>query len=98
MKPKGEKRVLLLDANHDGVVTAAEIDAFFNKQIERRKSRILSRLDADKDGKITEAEIDAAIEALFNDADSDHDGNVTLAEAREKAGKRWRNLKAAQGN
>ena len=49
MKPKAEKRVLLLDADHDGVVTAAEIDAFFNKQIEGRKARILSHLDADKE-------------------------------------------------
>ena len=97
MKPGAEKRVLRLDADHDGVVTAAEIDAYFNKQIERRKARILS-LDADKDGKITEAEVDAAIEALFNGADSDHDGSVSLAEAREKAGKRWRDLKASQGN
>ena len=35
---------------------------------------------------------------LFNGVDSDHDGSVTLAEAREKAGKRWRGLKASQGN
>jgi len=98
MKPKAEKRVLRLDADGDGVVTSAEIDAYLNKGIERRKERLMSRLDADKDGKITQGEVDAFIEALFNDADSDHDGAVTLAEAREKAGKRWRELKASQGN
>jgi Ca2+-binding EF-hand superfamily protein len=96
--PKAEKRVLKLDADSDGAVTAAEIDAYFNKQIERRKERLMARLDADKDGKITGAEIDTLIETLFNGADSDHDGTVTLAEAREKAGKKWRELKSSQGN
>jgi Ca2+-binding EF-hand superfamily protein len=98
IKPKAEKRVLQLDADKDGIVTAAEIDAFLEKQIERRKTRLMSRLDGDKDGKITQQEIDAFIEALFNEADSDHDGSVTLAEARDKAGKRWRQLKSSQGN
>jgi len=98
IRPKAERRVLRLDADSDGTVTAAEIDTYLTKGLERRKTRLLSRLDADKDGKITQDEVDRFIEALFNDADSDHDGGVTLAEAREKAGKKWRELKAAQGN
>jgi Ca2+-binding EF-hand superfamily protein len=98
IKPKAEKRVLRLDADSDGAVTAAEVDAYLAKGIERRKTRLMSRLDGDKDGKITEAEISGFIEALFNGVDSDHDGTVTLAEAREKAGKRWREIKASQGN
>jgi Ca2+-binding EF-hand superfamily protein len=92
--PRAEKRVLRLDADSDGTVTAVEIDTYFDKQVERRKTRLMSRLDADKDGKITQTEVDGFVEVLFKDTDSDHDGGVTLAEAREKAGKRWRELKA----
>jgi hypothetical protein len=98
IKPKAEKRVLHLDFDNDRTVTAAEIDAYLAKQIERRKTRLMSRLDADKNGTITQLEIDGFIEVLFNDTDSDHDGSVTLAEARDKAGKKWRELKASQGN
>jgi Ca2+-binding EF-hand superfamily protein len=96
--PRAEKRVLRLDMDKDGTVTATEIDTYLAKGVERRKTRLLSNLDADKDGKIAQQEVDRFIEALFNDADSDHDGAVTLAEARVKAGKRWRELKASQGN
>ena len=98
MRPRAQQRVLRLDADNDGAVTAAEIDIYFAKQIERRKGRLMTRLDADRDGKIVQKEVDAFMEMLFNDVDSDHDGVVTLAEAREKAGKRWREMKASQGN
>jgi Ca2+-binding EF-hand superfamily protein len=98
IRPRAQQRVLRLDADSDGAVSAAEIDAYFTKQIERRRGRLMTRLDADRDGRIVQKEVDAFIEMLFNDTDSDHDGVVTVAEAREKAGKRWREMKASQGN
>jgi len=95
MRPRALKRVLRLDADNDGTVTAAEIDTYLNRQVERRKSAMLSHLDADNDAKITASEIDAFVATLFKGVDSDHDGAVTMAEAREKAGKRWRALRAS---
>jgi EF hand domain-containing protein len=61
MRPRALKRVLRLDADNDGTVTAAEIDAYLNRQVERRKNAMLSHLDADNDAKITEREIDAFV-------------------------------------
>ena len=87
-KPKAENRFLRLDDDHDGTVTTAEIDAWLKRGIERRKDRMLSRLDQNKDGKVTRDEVDAYIDALFNGADSDKDGSLTLAEIRENAPRR----------
>ena len=89
-KPKAEKRFLRLDDDRDGTVTTAEIDAWLKRGIDRRKERMLSRLDENKDGKVTRDEVDAYIDALFNGADSDKDGNLTLAEIRENAPRRVR--------
>ena len=89
-KPKAEKRFLRLDDDHNGTVTTAEIDAWLKRGIERRKERMLSRLDQDKDGNVTRDEVDAYVDALFNGADGDKDGGLTLAEIRENAPRRSR--------
>ena len=39
---------------------------------------MLSRLDQNKDGNVTRDEVDAYIDALFNGADGDKDGGLTL--------------------
>jgi Ca2+-binding EF-hand superfamily protein len=96
-KPKAEKRFLRLDDDHDGTVTTAEIDAWLKRGIDRRKERMLSRLDQNKDGNVTREEVDAYIDALFNGADSDKDGGVTLAEIRENAPRRGKQG-AVKGN
>jgi hypothetical protein len=78
-------------------VTTAEIDAWLKRGIDRRKERMLSRLDQNKDGNVTRDEVDAYIDALFNGADGDKDGSLTLAEIRENAPRRGTQA-AVKGN
>ena len=96
-KPKAEKRFLRLDDDMNGTVTTAEIDAWLKRGIDRRKERLLTRLDQNKDGSVTRDEVDAYIDALFNGADGDKDGGLTLAEIREKSPRRPRQSDA-KGN
>jgi Ca2+-binding EF-hand superfamily protein len=96
-KPKAEKRFLRLDDDQNGTVTTPEIDAWLKRGIDKRKERMLSRLDQNKDGSVTRDEVDAYIDALFNGADGDKDGGLTLAEVRDSAPKRQRQP-GAKGN
>lgn len=96
-KPKAEKRFLRLDDDNNGTVTTAEIDAWLKRGTDRRKERMLTRLDQNKDGSVTRDEVDAYIDALFNGADGDKDGSLTLAEIRDSAPKRSRSSDA-KGN
>ena len=82
MQPKAERRFLRLDTDGDGKVATAELDAWLTKIQERRRQRILDHMDLDKDGAVTKTEFDAYLEKLFATADGDHDGGVTLTEAR----------------
>ena len=68
----------------------AAVDAWLKRGIERRKERMLGHLDQNKDGSVTRDEVDAYIDALFNGADGDKDGSLTLAEIRENSQKRSR--------
>ena len=97
LKPKALKRFLRIDEDSDGTVTGAEIDLWLARQAEKRKARLLSRLDKSGDGNIARDEVEAFVEALFNVADADHDGAVTLAETHENAARRKQAL-SAQGN
>ena len=97
LKPKAVKRFLRLDDDQNGTVTTAEIDTWLKKGIERRKERMLGRLDQNKDGSVTGDEVDAYIDALFNGADGDKDGGLTLAEIRATPQKRPRQSDA-KGN
>jgi Ca2+-binding EF-hand superfamily protein len=79
-----------MDANHDGVVTKKEFDAFHNKWFKE--------MDANHDGKITREEMDAAHQKMagqmresmreqfkkrFDDADANHDGALSKEEAKK---------------
>jgi hypothetical protein len=55
---------------------------------------MLGRMDADKNGSVTAAELDSFVQVLFNEADTDHDGGVTLAEARAFKMSKLKALKA----
>lgn len=88
LKPKAVKRFLRLDDDQNGTVTTAEIDGWLKRGLDRRKDRMLSRLDQNKDGSVTRDEVDAYIDALFNGADGDKDGGLTLAEIRETSQRR----------
>ena len=80
--PLAGKRFVRLDADKDGAVSAAEIDASLTRALERRRDRMLANLDADKNGTISRAELDGYVAKLVDAADGDHDGGVTLEEAR----------------
>lgn len=82
IKPKLAKRFLTIDDNADGNVTSAEIDSWLKAKIEKRKARMLGRLDIDKNGVVSRVELDRFVEAMFNDADSNDDGGVSLEEVR----------------
>jgi hypothetical protein len=67
-----ESRFKEADANHDGVVSAAELG--------ERGPQMMDRLDADHDGKLTLAELSGPMLARFDQADANHDGIVTNEE------------------
>ena len=72
-----------VDANKDGQVSAAEIDAMLQKAMEKRRDRILKALDADANGMISKEELNRYVEALVKAADTDGNGGVSLDEARK---------------
>jgi Ca2+-binding EF-hand superfamily protein len=90
IRPKAESRFLRLDTDGNGEVTAAEIDAFLQKSLAHRRAAIMADLDADRNGSISVAELDKFADAMFNGADTDKDGGVTLQEARNFKFSQWR--------
>ncbi len=79
--PRGDGFLRMMDGNHDGRVSAAEYQAFFE------------RMDVNKDGFIDQADREARAkqrrEEWFRTADTDKDGKLSPAEleaARAKAG------------
>lgn len=90
LKPKAERRLLRFDGDGNREVTAAEIDAHLQKIMANRRARLMAALDGDGNGAITVAELDKYVEAMFNGADTDGDGGVTLEEARAFRIAKWR--------
>ena len=62
-----------LDADGDGVVTAAEL----NDASGGRAAPMLARLDADGDGKVTRAEMAAGAQRMFERMDTNSDGVIS---------------------
>jgi len=98
--PLAGRRLARLDANSDKVVTAEEIDAKLQEGLRKRRDRIMAIMDADRDGKITESELDNIVRAMFNGADTDKDGGVSMAEVKGFKRADWRKayLLQAGGN
>lgn len=82
-----------MDANNDGIVTAAEMDAshaekkssklkFWEKKDKDMKSSAekISVIDGDHDGKLTRAEHEAGSEAMFSKLDTNNDGVLSKDE------------------
>ncbi len=90
LKPRAEKRFTGYDTDGDGAVSTAEIDARLKQAIEKRRNHILASLDEDRNGSVSKAELDKFVEAMFNGADADHDGGITLDEARAFRMAAWR--------
>ena len=90
IRPKAESRLLRYDLDKNGAVSAKEIDDMIKTSMERRRDLIMAHLDFDKDGAITSAELDKLVEAMFNGADANDDGGITLQEARDFKVAKWR--------
>jgi len=77
-----------MDANHDGYVTAAEMDAHWaakGKADKAGKMKMSSadkikEIDTDGDGRISAAEHEAGSQKMFAKMDANADGKVTDAE------------------
>ena len=94
MRPAAEKRLLRYDLDKNGAVSAKEIQAVVDAYMAKRRDRIMAHLDSDKDGAITAAELDKVVEAMFNGADANDDGGITLQEARDFRVAKWRKANA----
>ncbi len=90
MRPAAAKRLLRYDLDKNGAVSAKEIEQVVDGFMAKRRERIMTNLDADKDGAITPAELDKVVEAMFNGADANDDGGITLQEARDFRVAKWR--------
>jgi Ca2+-binding EF-hand superfamily protein len=82
LTPFVTKRFERADVNGDKTVTAAEIDDMLLKAVQKRRERMMGKVDADKNGAVTQVELDAFVGDTFKTVDADHDGNITLAEAK----------------
>jgi hypothetical protein len=76
------KSIAKIDANHDGIVTVAELKAEEERLRDADRQRQLSMLDANHDGKTTTAEFAAMDTQRFQAMDKNHDGQLTPDELR----------------
>jgi Ca2+-binding EF-hand superfamily protein len=74
-----------LDTNKDGQLSFAEYAASAAVKPNETPAQVLQKLDSNHDGKISAAEYKAPRLALFDRADLNHDGMVTVDEARRAA-------------
>ena len=86
-----KERFDAMDANHDGVVTKAELTAQMAERMGEappadRIDMMFKAIDTDGDGKATAAEGAAADAARFATLDTDHDGTLTPEERRAGMG------------
>lgn len=88
--PVATKRLARLDVNGDNEVTADEINITLTNAIAKRRERMLQLMDQDKNGKVTQVELDKLVESMFNSADSDDDGALTIAETQAFKRGLWR--------
>jgi Ca2+-binding EF-hand superfamily protein len=71
-----------IDANHDGKVTQAEIDAWRQAQKAKREEAAFKRLDKNGDGAITKDEMFGRALARFDAIDTNHDGVISPDEMK----------------
>jgi Ca2+-binding EF-hand superfamily protein len=74
------------DANHDGIVTAAEMDASSSAQDERHakddktSAEKIQMIDQNQDGKLSLTEHEQGTERMFGKMDTDGDGFLSKSE------------------
>lgn len=95
--PLAVRRLARMDVNGDKAVSTAEIDARLQEGLARRRDRIMAVMDADKDGTITESELDKLVSEMFNGADSDKDGGLSMAELKGFKRGEWRKAYLLRG-
>jgi Ca2+-binding EF-hand superfamily protein len=95
--PVAQRGMARFDVNGDKSVTSAEIDQRLTEALQKRRSRLMLLMDRNRDGTITESELDNVIASMFNDADSDRNGGLTLAEMQNFKRAVWRKALAGQG-
>ena len=75
-----------MDANHDDIVTAAEMTACHEKKADKPAKHAMSSadmiktMDTNGDGQLSRAEHDAGAAAMFTKMDTDNDGFLSPAE------------------
>lgn len=94
--PLAERRLQKMDGNGDKAVTAAEIEARLQEVLKRRLERTMALMDTNKDGSITQRELDKIAADMFNSADTDKDGDLSMAEAHDFKRGVWRKGYVAQ--
>ncbi|HTG39738.1 EF-hand domain-containing protein [Sphingomonas sp.] len=99
---RADKQFARLDADRDGQVTQAEMDAARQQRMERREARgktmgkrggrmakrMFARLDSDRNGSISQAEFRAGATQRFQRIDTNGDGRVDTTEAQAMRDKR----------
>ncbi len=90
LKPLVMRRFNRFDTNGDKAISGDELQKVMQAAIEKRRNRIMKFLDANNDGSISESELDKILDSMFNAADSDHDGALTMAESRDFKRGPWR--------
>jgi Ca2+-binding EF-hand superfamily protein len=80
IKTAADARFEMLDRNHKGTLTRAQLAGMVTFQQFRQA-------DPDKDGKLDKAEFLALVEKLFRFADKDHDGSLDKKELGSSAGR-----------
>ncbi|MDR0184679.1 EF-hand domain-containing protein [Lysobacter arvi] len=90
-----------MDANSDGKVTAAEMDAHHAAKMAGKGDKMkmssadkIKKIDTDGDGAITAAEHDAGSAQMFTKMDTNGDGNLTAAEMKAGHDKEMRSAKS----
>ncbi|MCC2111777.1 MAG: EF-hand domain-containing protein [Hyphomicrobiales bacterium] len=71
-----QNRFDMFDADKDGIVTTAEIDAVLMKRLVRQRERMLKMRDFDGDGSISKQEFEFGLQQKFTRLDRNGDGKL----------------------
>ena len=83
-----------LDFDRDGYISSADLRSLPDRAHVRALERMLRRADADKDGKLSFAEVVKVRMSDFDEADTDNDATISLAEALAFDAKRREQMSA----
>lgn len=96
MQERADGRFTALDADHDGVLSAAEIAVPPTRGSMMSAGRGMDRADANQDGQVTLEEYHAQTAQMFARMDANGDGSVTTEELQAMRGM-MRGPQGAQG-